>query len=107
MCSFPFDDSKWNHESHHRTTRRLVPGAQLGGVAIQLLEPRARIGEAEVEPARRTRRSKARAVVADHYLQGISGARRPDVDDAKTRALPDAVADRVLHDGLQRHVRHG
>ena len=52
-------------------------------------------------------RGEPGAVVLHHHVQCIADSLRADADDAGRGALADAVADGVLDDGLQGHVRHG
>src|SRR3712207_1696788 len=89
--------------------------AALGGVlkledvraAVELSEPRARVRESDAAALRRARRLLyAAAVVPDLEPQRAALALRAHLYAARRRARRDAVAYRVLDDGLEYEVGH-
>ena len=89
---------------HFHAVRSGAPHLQLGGVAVQDLQTRAQIGEADAGALRLPILWKARAVVVDAQADAVAAARASDADAASRYALGNAMLDGVLDQRLQQQI---
>src|SRR5580704_9274460 len=101
------DQTAGQDHSRHHAALRLVFDGKASRIAVELLEARAGVREADAASLALTAGGEPRTVVLNFHLEHAVHMTSADPKSARRGTTADAVPDRILDDRLQNHLRNG